>query len=72
MLAVPVVFTDAMATGQVEEAPFVRYDKGGSMLDALLLQPVAASGGYVWLRGFSTSDEVTGTRHSLRGIRWSR
>ena len=27
----------------------------------------AASGGYVWLRGFSTSEEVTWTRHSLRG-----
>ena len=43
VLAVPAVFTDAMATGQVEEAPFVRYDRGGAMLDTLLLQPVAGT-----------------------------
>ena len=27
----------------------------------------AASGGYVWLRGFPTLDQVTWTRYSLRG-----
>jgi hypothetical protein len=27
----------------------------------------AASGGYVWLRGFPTTDQVTWTRYSLRG-----
>jgi hypothetical protein len=95
VLTVPAVFSDAIASGQLEEAPFVRFARGGAMLDTLLLQPVAgthvklesvyrrsvtipahepvftdafaASEGYVWLRGFSTSEEVTWTRHSLRG-----
>ena len=63
------VFSDAMATGQVEEAPFVRYARGGAMPDTLLLQPVAASGGYMWIRGFFTSDEVPEPATPSEGIR---
>jgi hypothetical protein len=66
VLAVTAVFAYAMATGQVEEEPFVPYARGGPMLDMFLLKPVEASGGHWCLRGFSTSDEVTRTRYSLR------
>jgi hypothetical protein len=43
VLAVPAVFSTPIATGQVEEAPFVRYASGGAMLDTLRLQPAAGT-----------------------------
>jgi hypothetical protein len=47
VLAVPAVFNDAMASGQLEEAPYVRFERGGAILDSLLLRPVG--GTYVHL-----------------------
>jgi hypothetical protein len=43
VLTVPAVFSDAIASGQLEEAPFVRFARDGEMLDTLLLRPVAGT-----------------------------
>jgi hypothetical protein len=43
VLAVPAVFSTPIATGQVEEAPFVRFASDGGILDTLLVRPVAGT-----------------------------
>jgi len=43
VLAVPAVFSTPIASGQVEEAPFVRFARDGGILDTLLVRPVAGT-----------------------------